>query len=200
MRWDWFGNLLSVIVGKKMERVDVVDGWLTFAERIPMHASWRYTQLRTPGSTPRAIVCHYTATDPGTARNMAKRRQAKRTKKDRPASWHISIEADGTVIQMAPLTAGTWHAGSDTARQIPGVGWANHTSVGIELVGHGKVFPEVQVAAAKRVWRAIVQAYGIERKHAMVAHAALDPGRRSDPGPVWLTHCADRVLDAAYAE
>ena len=114
-------------------------------------------------------------------------------------SWHISIEADGAVVQMAPLTSGCWHAGSSTARKIPGVGWANRTSVGIELIGHGKEFPSAQVEIACGVWRALVKAYGIPREHAMITHQSIDPTRRSDPGPVWMKQHAPQVLAYAYA-
>ena len=195
----WLDALMQIFGFKRVEeQPEVIDGWLTFAKRMPMHASWRYSKLDTPGSTPLAIVAHYTATNPGTAENMARNRMRPRTKKDRAASWHITIVTDGTVIQMAPLTVGCWHAGSSTAKRIPGVGWANNTSIGIEFVGHGKEFPPAQVEAACRVWRAIVQAYGIKKKHAMVGHSDIDPTRRSDPGPVWMRDHAPRVLEEAY--
>lgn len=195
-------SLLSVI--KQWFRANTAltidaKGWLSGPDvvRMPIDPSWYYAKLST--GTPKAIVAHYTATDPGTGRNMARNRQRKRTKDDRAASWHVTIETDGTIIQMAPFTAGCWHAGSDTARKIPGVGWANNTSVGIELVGHGKSFPPEQVAAAARVWRALVATYSIPRELAMVTHRSIDPERRSDPGPVWMSEHAEWVLDEAYA-
>jgi len=188
---SWIANLFSIIVGKPVRQADIVDGWLTFATRVEMHPSWRYSTQ----TQPRAIVAHYTATDPGTAMNMAKRRTKPRAKDDRAASWHISIEADGTVIQMAPLTAQCWHAGGGLIR---GAGMANRVSVGIELVGHGKTFPPAQVEAACIVWRAIVTEYGITRELAMVEHSKLDPDRRRDPGPVWMANHAPAVLDYAY--
>jgi hypothetical protein len=217
---NWFARLLELLrpprepeaPPERVERLVVIDGWLVGdgVQRIEMHPSWRYPLLSTPGNTPRAIVAHYTATNPGTAVSMAKRRQqpwstfAEQYRKSYPGkaipqnSWHLSIEAGGEVVQMAPLTSGCWHAGGSTAKPIPGVGAANRTSVGIELVGHGKVFPSEQVAAACDVWRAIVRAYGVPRELAMVQHAEIDPGRRSDPGPVWMREHAPAVLGAAY--
>ena len=44
----------------------------------------------------------------------------------RRASWHFSIRQDGTVYQHYPLTASTWHAGSDGA---------NNQYIGIEHEG-----------------------------------------------------------------
>lgn len=197
----------------ELERFNVVDGWLVGdgMQRIEMHASWRYSWLSTPEHEPLAIVAHYTATDPGTAVSMAKRRQqpwseyAAAWRKRNPGkpvpqnSWHLSIEANGAIVQMAPLTTGCWHVGSNTAIPIPGVGWGNRTAVGIELVGWGKMFPPAQVAAACDVWRAIVRAYGIPREHAMITHQSIDPTRRSDPGPVWMKQHAPTVLAHAFA-
>lgn len=179
------------------------DGWLVGVgvTRIPMDPSWRYHELLTPHSEPIAIVAHYTATNPGTAIVMANNRihpfDAK--KGDRAASWHLSIEAGGALVQMAPFKVGTWHAGSDTAKQIPGVGWANRTAIGIELVGHGQLFPEEQVIGACRVWRALAKRYPITQRNAAWGHVDIDPKRRSDPGPVWKAKHLERVLSYAFA-
>jgi len=172
-------------------------GWLEGegVQHFPMHQSWHYPKLSTPTGDPQAVVIHASATNPGTARSMAKRRIVPRTAEDRAASWHISVEADGSVIQMASCEVGAWHA----AGQIKGLGPANRVSVGIELIGWEKgPWPEAQVQGACRVWRAIVQSYGIERRHAMVGHRTIDPDRRSDPGKVWMRDHAERVLDFCY--
>jgi hypothetical protein len=176
----------------------VVNGWLSGpgVTRIDAHPSW-YGPVR---GNPGGIVAHYTDTGPGTAVNMAKRRT--RTfgsdPDDRLASWHVTIETDGGVVQMIPFTSVAWHAGSNTAKPVPGLGWANVTTVGIELVGYGKEFPAAQVASAKQVWRAIVQAYKVPIRFAMLEHSKIDPERRDDPGEVWMQRYAGPVLDAAY--
>jgi N-acetyl-anhydromuramyl-L-alanine amidase AmpD len=114
---------------------------------------------------------------------------------DRAASWHVSVEVD-SIVQMASFETGTWHASG----HINGVGPSNRTSVGLELVGWEKgPFPDGQVQQACRLWRAIVQSYGIPRANAMVQHSVLDPARRSDPGKVWMSTHAQRVLDFAFA-
>lgn len=172
-------------------------GWLEgdVVQHAPMHPSWRYAKLSTPTGDPLAIVAHASATNPGTARSMARRRTVPRAPDDRAASWHISVEADGSIVQMASCEVGTWHA----AGLIAGAGPANRVSVGIELIGWERgPWPEAQVQGACRVWRAIVQSYGIKRAHAMVPHSVLDPDRRSDPGKAWMTKHAERVLDFAY--
>lgn len=177
------------------------EGWLVGLDvvKAPIDPSWYYKRLKTSSGWPAAIVWHYTATDPGTAAAMARNRQRPLNPDDRMASWHISIETDGRIWQMIPLTGGAWHAGGETAKPIPGVGSANSHATGVELVGHGESFTPAQVAAAARVTRAIVRRCGIPRALAMISHQSLDPTRRRDPGPVWLGKHAPGVLDAAYA-
>jgi len=181
-------------------RIDA-DGWLSGpgVTVIAAHPSWYGAEL--VHATPAGIVAHYTATDPGTAIAMAHRRARKfgLDPADRAASWHISIEADGAIVQMVPLTHTAWHAGGPNAHPVPGLGHANYTTVGIELVGWGKAFPAAQVAAARTVWRAIVQRYGISRAYAMITHQSIDPVDREDPGPVWMGQHAAGVLAFAYA-
>lgn len=174
----------------------VVGDWLDGATRIEAHPSWYGPLLTT--SAPRGIVAHYTATDPGTAITMAKHRVPALSPGDRVASWHITIETDGSVVQMIPLNHVAWHAGSSTAKPVPGLGQANYNTVGIELVGYGKEFPPAQVESAKRVWRALVKRYGIKREFAMLQHSVIDPDRRDDPGPVFMGQHAPGILEAAY--
>ena len=180
----------------------VVDGWLVGpgVTRIDAHASWFGGPIA--GGRPRGIVAHFTATGPGTALAMARRRQHPygSDPDDRLASWHVTVESDGSLVQMIALDRVAWHAGSSTARKVPGLGWANQTTTGVELVGFGRDFPPAQVSAAKSVWRALVQAYEIPREHAMIQHSEIDPIRRDDPGPTWMGQHADAVLAHAYLE
>lgn len=185
----------------QVDAMTVADGWLVGpgVTTIPADPSW-YGHVLVNGK-PEGIVWHYTATEPGTAIAMAKRRARKfgLDPDDRAASWHLSIETDGSIIQMLPLDHVAWHVGSPTAKQIPGVGWGNNTCAAIELVGHGKAFPAAQVAAARTVARALVGRYGIPREHAMITHQSIDPTRREDPGLVWMAEHAPGVLAFAYA-
>lgn len=177
------------------------EGWLygPNVKRVPAHPSWYYDSLSTMNSLPLAIVAHYTATAPGTARSMARRRKRARAREDRAASWHVTVASNGVIWQMVPFTAGAWHAGSRTARPIPGTGMkANRCSIGVELEGHGVIFPDAQVEAAKGLWRALVHKYSIPQALAMVEHSKLDPTRRRDPGPIWMRDVAPEVLDYAF--
>lgn len=169
----------------------VVDGWLKGpgVETIAAHPSWFNGPM---ARGPLAIVAHYTATDPGTARSLHERRMGRRPLLARNTSWHVTIAADGAIYQMVPLTHRARHCGrGEIGGRAP-----NEVSLGIELEGHGREFPERQVAVACRVWRAIVRAYAIPVERAMLAHSALDPKNRNDPGPVWMNKHAHRVLDS----
>lgn len=173
-------------------------GWLEGAgvEHVPSHPSWYYPRLSTPHGDPVAIVAHASATAPGTAIGMARRRTRPRTKDDRAASWHLSIEADGSIVQMASAEVGCWHA----IGSIKGAGPANRVAVGIELIGYERgPWPDAQVIGAARAWRALVQSYGIARRFAMVPHAVIDPDRRSDPGKLFMRDHAPSVVDYALA-
>jgi N-acetyl-anhydromuramyl-L-alanine amidase AmpD len=161
---------------------------------IPSHPSWYYPKLSTASGDPTAIVVHASATRPGTGVTMAKNRVKLRKPDQRAASWHASVEVDH-IVQQAPFEVGCWHA----VGQIKGAGPANRVSIGIELVGFEKgPWPEGQVMQAARIWRALVQSYGIKRSLAMVPHAVLDPARRSDPGAEFMKKHAERVLDYAF--
>jgi hypothetical protein len=175
-----------------------VHGWLvgTGVTIIPSHSSWI-------GGTmdPGGAVCHVSATKPGTALAMARRRARKfgEDPNDRLASWHASVEADGELVQQVSFKQRAWHAGSSTAKPIPGLGWANAHACGFELIGFEKgPFPDAQVFAYARLLRAFVREYDVKVEHAMVTHASIDPSRRSDPGKPWMSKHATSVIEYAY--
>lgn len=203
-----------------IQELVVSDGWLAGpgVEIIPANPCW-YGGPMPRG--PLAIVAHYTATDPGTALDLAGRRYlsaAEITERlrgrsgfelelpggrvitiksvPRLASWHVTIAQDGAIYQGVPLSSQAWHVASHARLDVPGGLRANACAIGIEFEGHGDSFTDAQVASAKRVWRAIVRAYGIPRELAMVGHDELQENR-SDPGPVWMREHAEAVL--AYA-
>jgi len=175
----------------------VIDaaGWLHGPRvvRVPAHESWYGRPLDT--GTPTCIVQHYSATDPGTAAAMARRRARKRDPKvDRAASWHASAETDGAILQMIPFTSSAWHCAKG---QVSGVR-VNACSVGIELIGHGKVFTQAQIEAYEHLLRALVEVYSITRKNAALNHSDFDPTRRKDAGPVWNGEHLPGILERAF--
>lgn len=165
------------------------------------HRSWYGGFLGTQNGTPEGVVCHVSDTGPGTSLAMARNRVSRfHPDKDRLASWHATVDTDGSIVQQVPFINRAWHAGSPTAKPILGLGWANSTTNGIELVGYpAGPFPEAQVVGYARLLRALRRRYSILREFAMIEHATIDPARRTDPGKEWMTQHAKRVLDAAYA-
>lgn len=175
------------------------EGWLVGkgVKLMPSAPSWYGGKMKTSDGKPQAIVAHYSATKHGTAISMAKKRlKPYPGKPERLASWHVSIDGDGLLVQQVPFINQAWHAGK--GRGIPDLGNPNACSIGIELVGHGDEFPLAQVEAAKELWRVLVKTYPIERKNAHWQHSTLDPDRRKDPGPVWMENHATAVLDYAF--
>lgn len=169
------------------------------ANYIPTHISW-YGGRQFPNG-PLGIVWHTSDTNAGTAVTMAKRRtrQFGLDEDDRPGTWHLSIEMDGSLVQQVPFHINAAHAHSSTAKRLP-FGWANYTTIGIELISpDDKNFPEVQIEAAKKVARALVKTYKIPADRANIFHKDIDPQRRSDPGQEWITQHAPKVMEYAYA-
>lgn len=196
---SWLSTILKWFQAKQPTMSIDADGWLQGdgVRRIPADPSWYGGTLIVGG-----VVCHVSATNPGTAINMAKRRARKfgRDSNDRLASWHASVETDGSIVQMVPFSRRAHHAGSPTARKVPDLGWPNSRTLGIELIGWERgPFPPAQVEAYAQLLRCIVRYYGIDRRFAMITHASIDPGRRSDPGLVWMREHAEAVLEYAFA-
>ncbi len=188
----------------KPSEYKIVNHWLEGPNVIhmPMHESYCPRFLHTDKDhNPLALVMHETSTAAGTGKNMAKRRKKKFDKDqgDRQSSWHITVEQDGTIIQMAPFNRVCWHAGSKTDRAIPGAGFANDVAVGLERVGYedDSFIPALQLISIKEVVRAFVHHYGIKRDNTLVGHKWIDPTRKRDPGPAW-DKVQNGVLDYAF--
>ncbi len=80
--------------------------------------------------TPLYLVMHYTAA------TEAKGSISWLLNKDAKASAHLIIDRDGSIIQLAPFTTITWHAGVSEWNGLVGL---NKYSIGIELVNGGRV-------------------------------------------------------------
>jgi N-acetyl-anhydromuramyl-L-alanine amidase AmpD len=155
------------------------EGWLV-GERVERVPSVRHSALSTPQG-PIAIVWHFTATDPGTARNLARRIRTYKRGVDRATSWHVIVAHDGVLWQSVPFLRGAWHCakGRIAGHRV------NACSVGIELEGHGGTFSEDQIWAAELLVRTLRETYEIHPAQAGRGHREFDPTRRSDPGPIW---------------
>ena len=80
--------------------------------------------------TPQYLIMHYTAA------TEARGSVSWLLNKDAKASAHLIIDRDGSIVQLAPFTTVTWHAGVSTWNGLVGL---NKFSIGIELVNGGRV-------------------------------------------------------------
>ncbi len=60
------------------------------------------------------------------------------------------------------------------------------------------MFTQPQHDAATRVVSALVRRYGLTRAACSLTHAEIDPGRRTDPGPLWVGTHLPAILDAVF--
>lgn len=103
----------------------------------------------------------------------------------RGASAHYAIGWDGTEVLMVREEDKAWHVA---------VGDTNDRSIGIEHVGYAHAmqpgtpteWSRQMLRASARLVARLARKYDIpiDREH-IIAHAELDPARRSDPGPYW---------------
>ncbi len=117
-------------------------------------------------------------------------------------STHFLVRRDGDVVQFVPCRRRAWHAGQSCWR---GQDRCNDFSVGIELEGCDEMaFTDAQYARLAHLLRVLGRTYPIE---AIVAHADIAPGRKTDPGPCFdwrrldalLRSCSDATVGAHCA-
>lgn len=98
-------------------------------------------------------------------------------------SAHVVIRRDGQLVQFVPFSKRAWHAGQSS---YCGRDACNDFSIGIELEGTDETpYTEAQyrsLAALIVVLRARYPGIGAD---AIVGHADIAPGRKTDPGPVF---------------
>ncbi|HEY0714890.1 MAG TPA: peptidoglycan recognition family protein [Polyangia bacterium] len=116
------------------------NGWLVSdakVSRVFYVPTVRTTALDT--RAPVGIVWHTTGGvgGRGSAERLVQRIQTYRKGVDRPASFHLLIERNGTVYQCAPFSVGTWHVGR--AGEVGGRHFANvnRATIAVELENAG---------------------------------------------------------------
>lgn len=93
-------------------------------------------------------------------------------------SAHFFIRRDGELIQFVACGRRAWHAGVSRWQERER---CNDFSIGIELEGcDSEPFTEAQYAALTPLLALLRQRYPIR---AVVGHADIAPGRKTDPGP-----------------
>lgn len=110
-------------------------------------------------------------------------------------SAHFFIRRDGSLVQFVPTTARAWHAGVSCWQ---GRERCNDFSLGIELEGcDTRPFEEVQYRALADLLHLLTENFPIT---AIVGHADVAPGRKTDPGPFfdWSRVRATPALKAIH--
>ena len=96
-------------------------------------------------------------------------------------SSHLLIRRDGALVQFVPCHRRAWHAGVSCWE---GRERCNDFSIGIELEGTDDcAFPVAQYARLIGVAQILQRAYPLR---AAVGHSDIAPGRKTDPGPLFL--------------
>lgn len=92
-------------------------------------------------------------------------------------SAHYVIGKDGTIIRCVRDDERAWHAGES---ELFGQRDVNDFSIGIELVGVGDVYSNVQMASLAELVSVLCKKYSIPLNR-IVGHCHIAPGRKVDP-------------------
>jgi len=95
-------------------------------------------------------------------------------------SAHLFIDRRGHLVQFVPFDRRAWHAGISEWRGRPG---CNDFGIGIELEGTDTTpYTAAQYTALARIVRTLFDRYPRLCRDAVVGHAEIAAGRKSDPG------------------
>ncbi|MEW7997114.1 MAG: 1,6-anhydro-N-acetylmuramyl-L-alanine amidase AmpD [Candidatus Thiodiazotropha endolucinida] len=98
-------------------------------------------------------------------------------------SCHLLIQRTGKITQYVPLNRRAWHAGES---HYCGRSCCNDFSIGIELEGSDEIpFTDDQYQALQQVTREVMHHYPAITRDRITSHAAIAPGRKTDPGPMF---------------
>lgn len=167
-------------------RIDA-NGWLRGVRQVVSPNC----DARPPGTAVELLVIHNISLPPGEFGGAAIARLFTNTLdatahpyyeqlKGLKVSAHFLIRRDGAIIQFVPCDKRAWHAGVSLWQ---GRSACNDFSIGIELEGSDDVpFSERQYLALARLTRLLRRRHPIR---AIVGHADIAPGRKTDPGPLF---------------
>ena len=98
-------------------------------------------------------------------------------------SYHYLVGRDGTVTQFVPDELRAWHAGASVFRDRKNV---NDFSLGVSFANHqrGEGFKAAQLAAGRALVADLIWKHKIPLAR-ITTHAAISPGRKFDPGPLF---------------
>ena len=129
------------------------------------------------------IVLHYTgmrSTEEALARLCDDSREARERGR---VSAHYLIDEDGKIFVLVDERDRAWHAGKSYWRGRTNL---NDTSIGIELSNPGHefgyhAFPRAQLDSLIEVCQTVFKRHPI-KKHLVLGHSDVAPGRKMDPG------------------
>lgn len=132
---------------------------------------------RPPGARVDCVVLHADASrsEVGTI-NWIRRPEAK-------VSYHYLVHRDGAITQFVPGEMRAWHAGVSVFQGRPNV---NDYSLGVAFANdqRGEPFRVAQLQAGVELVADLCWMYRIPLTR-ITTHAAVAPGRKSDPGPLF---------------
>ena len=98
-------------------------------------------------------------------------------------SSHLLLSRRGALTQFVPFHRCAWHAGVSSYR---GRARCNDFSIGIELEGTDRrPYTDSQYRGLAEVLAALFRRYPRLSLSAVVGHAEIAPGRKTDPGPAF---------------
>ncbi len=107
-------------------------------------------------------------------------------------SAHLLIRRGGEIIQYVPLPQRAWHAGES---EFCGRCGCNDYAIGIELEGMDEdAYTPLQYRQLVRLARLCMRQWPGITQARIVAHAAIAPGRKTDPGPAFDWHRFRQLL------
>jgi len=113
--------------------------------------------------------------------------------KEMKVSAHALIRRDGEVIQYVPFHDRAWHAGLS---EFNGRSRCNDFSIGIEMEGSDQTcYTAYQYAALAQLVKSLWVAYPSLKRHQVVGHNEIAPGRKTDPGPYFQWDALNRLLE-----
>lgn len=96
-------------------------------------------------------------------------------------SAHLFVRRDGEIIQFVAFDRRAWHAGESC---YAGRRHCNDYSIGVELEGDDETpFEAAQYRQLSAAVRALIRHYPTLSEERITTHAAIAPGRKTDPGP-----------------
>lgn len=164
----------------------------------------RSVQARAQDSRVDFVVLHYTATDNDTSLKVL-------SEQDVSSHYLITREPRPGVYLLVPEERRAWHAG---VSEWKGRSHLNNTSIGIEIVNHGRQENDWQPYTDEQIDTLIILLRDIMTRHRIapgnvVGHSDIAPQRKVDPGPLFpwkrladegLATWFDEPLAARYTE